>query len=49
MFKFNNMFHSQKKKNHLWSMVRALTVDVGYMPNAKYLAYIPHQTQKIGF
>ena len=25
-------------------MVRALTVDVGYMPNAKYLTHIPHQT-----
>ena len=28
---------------------RAPTVDVGYVPNAKYLAHIPHQTQKIGF
>ena len=27
---------------------RAPTVDVGYVPNAKYLAHIPHQTQKIG-
>ena len=27
--------------------VRAPTVDVGYVPNAKYLAHIPHQTQKI--
>ena len=29
--------------------LRAPTVDVGYVPNAKYLAHIPHQTQKIGF
>ena len=27
--------------NHI---VRAPTVDVGYVPNVKYLAYIPHQT-----
>ena len=26
--------------------IRALTVDVGYVPNAKYLAHIPHQTGK---
>ena len=26
--------------------IRAPTVDVGYVPNAKYLAHIPHQTQK---
>ena len=25
---------------------RAPTVDVGYVPNAKYLAHIPHQTGK---
>ena len=25
--------------------VRAPTVDVGYVPNAKYLAHIPHQTK----
>ena len=25
-------------------LVRAPTVDVGYVPNAKYLAHIPHQT-----
>ena len=25
--------------------VRAPTADVGYVPNAKYLAHIPHQTQ----
>ena len=25
--------------------IRAPTVDVGYVPNAKYLAHIPHQTQ----
>ena len=25
---------------------RAPTVDVGYVPNAKYLAHIPYQTQK---
>ena len=29
--------------------LRAPTVDVRYVPNAKYLAHIPHQTQKIGF
>ena len=27
--------------------VRAPTGDVGYVPNAKYLAHISHQTQKI--
>ena len=27
------------------SALRAPTVDVGYVPNAKYLAHIPHQTQ----
>ena len=26
-------------------IVRAPTLDVGYVPNAKYLAHIPHQTQ----
>ena len=26
--------------------VRAPTVNVGYVPNAKYLAHIPHQTGK---
>ena len=26
-------------------IVRAPTADVGYVPNAKYLAHIPHQTQ----
>ena len=25
--------------------LRAPTADVGYVPNAKYLAHIPHQTQ----
>ena len=25
--------------------IRAPTVDVGYVPNVKYLAHIPHQTQ----
>ena len=28
---------------------RAPTVDMGYVSNAKYLAHIPHQIQKIGF
>ena len=32
-----------------YGYIRAPTVDVGYVPNAKYLAHIPHQTQKIGF
>ena len=27
------------------SFLRAPTVDVGYVPNAKYLAHIPHQTK----
>ena len=27
--------------------LRAPTVDMGYVPNAKYLAHISHQTQKI--
>ena len=27
-------------------VLRVPTVDVGYVPNAKYLAHIPHQTQK---
>ena len=27
-----------------FSAIRAPTVDVGYVPNAKYLAHIPHQT-----
>ena len=31
----------------VWSHLRALTVDVGYVPNVKYLAHIPHQPQKI--
>ena len=26
-------------------VIRAPTADVGYVPNAKYLAHIPHQTQ----
>ena len=38
---------AQRKKTDL--LLRAPTVDVGYVPNAKYLAHIPHQTQKIGF
>ena len=28
-------------------ILRALTVDTEYVPNAKYLEHIPHQTQKI--
>ena len=27
--------------------IRAPTIDVGYVPNAKYLAHTSHQTQKI--
>ena len=34
---FSNSFH----KKHT---TRAPTADVGYVPNAKYLAHIPHQT-----
>ena len=29
--------------------LRAPTADVGYVPNAKYLAHIPHQTLKTHF
>ena len=29
------------------NVLREPTVDMGYVPNAKYLAHIPHQTQKI--
>ena len=29
--------------------LRAPTADVGYVPNAKYLAHIPHQTKFIPF
>ena len=32
-----------------YGYIRAPIVDVGYVPNAKYLAHIRHQTQKIGF
>ena len=46
--------HSQKKKKKKRSSfdlitedIIAPTVDVGYVPNAKYLAHIPHQTQKL--
>ena len=27
-----------------FTFIRALTGDVGYVPSAKYLAHIPHQT-----
>ena len=47
--------HSQKKKKrkkkvHLALVtedIRAPTVYVRYVPNVKYLAHIPHQTQKL--
>ena len=29
-----------------FATIRAPTVDVGYVPNAKYLTHIPHQTGK---
>ena len=31
---------------YIYKIEILLTVDVGYVPNAKYLANIPHQTQK---
>ena len=30
----------------IFDRLRAPTVDVGYVPNAKYLTHIPHQTGK---
>ena len=43
--------NSMTKRAHSLSffLIRASTVDVGYVLNAKYLAHIPHQTQKIRF
>ena len=40
----------KKKEVHLTLVTEdiiAPTVDVEYVPNAKYLAHIPHQTQKL--
>ena len=31
-------------KSRFIDVIRAPTVDVGYLPNVKYLAHIPHQT-----
>ena len=30
-----------------FATIRAPTVDVGYVPNAKYLTHIPHQIGKL--
>ena len=30
---------------HIYIIIRAPTADMGYVPNAKYLAHIPHQTK----
>ena len=38
-----NLFE-QTKTSYFEGFVRAPTTDVGYVPNAKYLAHIPHQT-----
>ena len=42
-----NVYYVMGFRPNYFNCIRAPTVDVGYVPNAKYLAHIPHQTQKI--
>ena len=42
---FNYLSKKEEEEEEEEEEVRAPTVDVGYVPNAKYLAHTPHQTQ----
>ena len=38
---------TEGEASHILTMIRAPTPDMGYVPNVKYLAHIPHQTKFI--